>query len=555
MRFGSDSVRAALRGAAFGVMLAAGPAAASDEAWLSSITPRSQAVASAAALNNGPHAGTIAAFYRARAFAPMWTTGDAEGRARLAALLRTLERAPDHGLPAARFDADALVARLSSARGVAAQARLEVDLSATYLALADALSAGIVTPGRIDPSVMKREVLRRDPAALLDAMAAGRPSEVMQDLAPRSPEYVRLMGHLKRLESAVRRGGWGPEVAASKLSPGDEGPDVVALRERLRAKGLMAPSLSARYDAALTEAVRAFQERLGLEPDGVAGPATIAAVNVSAEARLGAVLVAMERERWLSGHHRDGRMIWVNLPEFRARIIDDGITTFTTRAVIGARGDGKATPEFSDTMEYMVVNPSWSVPRGIIARDYLPMLRANPYALRHLDIVDRSGRSVNRGAGFRQYTARSFPFSIRQKPGPNNALGLVKFMFPNPHAIYLHDTPAKHLFDRTVRDYSSGCIRLAEPFDFAHALLARQEAEPEAFFDGILRSRAERRVNLEASIPVHLVYRTAFTDARGGLHFRDDIYGRDAKVLAALREAGVRTGDAALELAEAAGDR
>ena len=160
-----------------------------------------------------------------------------------------------------------------------------------------------------------------------------------------------------------------------------------------------------------------------------------------------------------------------------------------------------------------------------------------------MQITDRRGRVVNRSsANFAKYTARNFPYSMRQPPSSRNALGLVKFMFPNKYNIYLHDTPAKNLFSREVRAYSHGCIRLNDPFDFGYALLAKQEADPKGFFQSQLRTGRESRVNLVDPVPVHIIYRTAYTDARGNLNFRRDIYGRDARIWDALQKAGVELG-------------
>jgi len=342
-----------------------------------------------------------------------------------------------------------------------------------------------------------------------------------------------------RLERRVAAGGWGPTVPAKSLKPGQTGNAVVAMRNRLIAQGFLRRTNGRAYDETMQAAVLAFQRAHGLEPDGVAGASTITEMNVSAEARLRSVMVAMERERWVN-QARGERHILVNIPDFTAKVIDHGKVTFETRSVVGARKADRPTPEFSDVMEFMVINPSWYVPRSIIVNEYLPALRNNPGAVRHLEITDRRGRVVNRGsANFAGYTARNFPYAMRQPPGKSNALGLVKFMFPNRYNIYLHDTPAKNLFGREVRAYSHGCVRLADPFDFAYALLAAQEADPEGYFKSVLRTGRETRVNLETPVPVHLIYRTAFTTAKGGLEFRRDIYGRDAKVWRALSQAGV----------------
>jgi murein L,D-transpeptidase YcbB/YkuD len=237
---------------------------------------------------------------------------------------------------------------------------------------------------------------------------------------------------------------------------------------------------------------------------------------------------------------RGERHVWVNLTDFTASIMDNDRVTFQTRSVIGALDSDRQTPEFSDVMEFMVINPSWYVPRSIIIGEYLPALQRNRNAVSHIEITDRNGRAINRSnVNFAQYTARTFPFSMRQPPSRGNALGLVKFMFPNQYNIYLHDTPAKSLFGREVRAFSHGCVRLNDPFDFAYALLAVQEADPESCFQSIFKKTNERRVNLNEPVPVHLGYRTAFTHTMGQLNFRRDIYNRDSRIWSALANEGV----------------
>jgi len=190
----------------------------------------------------------------------------------------------------------------------------------------------------------------------------------------------------------------------------------------------------------------------------------------------------------------------------------------------------------------MVINPSWYVPRSITENEYLPgMIESEGAASTHLQLIDGSGRVVPREAiDWTQVTPANFPFDLKQPPSGGNALGRVKFMFPNQHNVYLHDTPTKYLFAREVRAFSHGCVRLQDPFDFAYALLAVQEEDPVGTFQSILRTGRETRVDLEQHVPVHLVYRTAFSDLRGHMGYRADVYGRDAKLWAALQDAGVR---------------
>jgi murein L,D-transpeptidase YcbB/YkuD len=523
---------AALAGGALAGLLPAGAAGAATTA----VTGFRQGVAEAAARDEA-----LAAFYRGRDFDGIWSGGDARGVLRRNAFLAALTEAPAHALPAARHDPRGLIAMLQNAGTPFEQGRAEVELSQHFLRFAVDMKSGMVVPREANRHIF-RDRPEHDRLHLMEGFAAAEPVGFLRDLAPRSPEYARLVRERLRLEAVRSMGGWGPEVRAEALVPGMEGAPVVALRNRLIAMGWLGPTATQSYDRAMAAAVERFQAAHGLLPDGVAGAAVLAEVNVGIEARLRSVIVAMERERWNSAP-RGERHVWVNLCDFTACIVDEDRVTFRTRAVIGAVAEDRQSPEFSDEMEFMVINPSWYVPRTIIAREYLPMLQRNPNAAGHLKITDSAGRVLSRGAvDFDRYTARNFPFAMHQPPSASNALGVVKFMFPNPYDIYLHDTPAKDLFEKEVRAFSHGCIRLRDPVDFAHVLLARQTDDPAGFFEERLRTGAETRVNLEQKVPVHLDYRTAFTGVTGGLQFRRDVYGRDADIWRALEALGVALG-------------
>jgi L,D-transpeptidase YcbB len=371
-------------------------------------------------------------------------------------------------------------------------------------------------------------------------LVAPKPGAWLHDLAPKAPEYARLMAEKIALEQVLAQGGWGPVVTAASLEPGATGEAVVALRNRLMAMGYLGRSVTGIYDKSMQTAVQRFQIAHGLVADGVAGEGTVDQINMGADLRLQSVIVALERMRWIGDTPRGARHVWVNLPDFTAKIVDHGQVTFSTRAVVGANEDDRRTPEFSDIMEYFVVNPSWSVPRSITVKEYLPLLQRNANAVRHLNVIDGNGRVVPRGAvNFAAYTARNFPFALRQAPSDGNALGKVKFIFPNPYNIYLHDTPSKDLFNRDVRAFSHGCIRLADPIDFAHEIFGEQSDDPEAEFDRLLVTGAESSVSLTEKVPVHLVYFTAWPGARGVMTYRRDVYGRDAAIWDALVAAGV----------------
>ncbi|MEM5519026.1 L,D-transpeptidase family protein [Sulfitobacter sp. AS59] len=514
---------------AFTVLTSPAPAFAQSIAF-------KQAVAEAASRD-----ADIATYYRIHGYAPVWTDGSDTQRDRRAALMAAISTADKHGLPTARYDPIGLMEQLKNAKTPRDRGLVDVEMTKVFLQYARDLQTGVVVPSRIDSAIV-REVPYRDRQGYMTDFTSADPMQFLRDLRPRTLEYNALMREKLAMENLLSKGGWGPAVPVASLKPGAQGNAVVALRNRLIAMGYLKRSNSMRYDALMEDAVREFQQDHGLNTDGVAGNGTMSEINKSVETRLKSVIVAMERERWLN-KERGPRHVLVNIPAFTAAIVDDGRVTFETRTVVGATKAGRYTPEFSDTMEYIVVNPTWNVPRSIVTKEYLPSMKTNPGAAGHIDLIDGRGRVVSRDSvDFSQYNARNFPFSMRQKPGSRNALGLVKFIFPNKHNIYLHDTPSKNLFARDVRAFSHGCVRLKDPFDFAYALLARQESDPVGFFKAQLNTGRETFVHLDVELPVHLIYRTAFTTARGHTQYRADIYGRDAKIWDALSKAGVAMG-------------
>ncbi len=492
-----------------------------------------QAVAEAAADDR-----EVAAFYRANGYQPIWTGNSEADKARRRALFAGIERAKMHALPVDRYNSDELMRTLRNVRTLRDRGFAEVKMSKALVRLAKDMQSGALVPSQIDPGI-KREIEDRDVTAYLVQVSQGDPRKVIRAFAPRTAEYNRLMKEKLRLERLMMAGGWGATVPAGKLEPGQSGPAVVMLRDRLMAMGYLPRTSTSSYDGNIQAAVRGFQQAHGLEPDGVAGGETMTEINQPIEARLRSIIVAMERERWLN-RDRGQRHILVNLTDFSARIVDNDAITFQTRAVVGKNTHDRRSPEFSDEMEHMVINPTWHVPRSIAVNEYLPQLQRNRNAASHLRLVNSRGQTVSRaGINFGAYSARTFPFDLKQPPSSRNALGLVKFMFPNKYNIYLHDTPAKSLFERAKRDFSHGCIRLQQPFEFAYEILSKQVENPKEFFHARLRTGAETRVDLEQKIPVHIIYRTAFTDAKGQLQFRRDVYGRDARIWAALQRQGV----------------
>ncbi|MFQ3184122.1 MAG: murein L,D-transpeptidase YcbB/YkuD [Alteromonas macleodii] len=492
-----------------------------------------QAVAEAAAGE-----ASLVEFYRARKFEGIWTGATEIDRLRRNALLAAFAGAGDHGLPLSEYDPETLMTRLQTVRTPAEKGTIEVEMSRLFLSYASDIQTGILSPRTVVPEI-RREVQLRPLLEYLKDFLSGAPAPFLASLPPSSPEYARLLREKISLERLLAQGGWGPSVLSGSLAIGASGAGVVDLRDRLLAMGYMDRSATQTYDSTIQVAVRLFQQAHGLSEDGVAGSGTISELNVSVTSRLQQIIVAMERERWMNSP-RGERHIWVNLVDFSAAIIDNDRITFQTRSVIGATSGNRQTPEFSDVMEFMVINPSWYVPRSIVVNEYLPALQIDPNAVNHIEITDQNGLIIDRNnVNFSQFNSNTFPFSMRQPPSRGNALGLVKFIFPNQYNIYLHDTPAKSLFGREIRAFSHGCVRLNDPFDFAHTLLAVQETDPEGVFQRSLQTGREVRIDLVESVPVHLVYRTAFTHTTGQLNFRRDIYNRDSRIWNALANEGV----------------
>jgi len=492
-----------------------------------------QAVAAAASGDRD-----IAAFYKARDYRPIWTgAGDiARRHAYVAAALG----AGNHGLPVSRYDGKQMKQDFAAIRSERARGGLEVTLTRAFLQYARDIQSGVLEPRKLGEEFYIKPP-RRDRLATLNAFVKSSPQLFIRALAPQSPAYQRLLKEKVRLEKRIARGGWGPKVKAKKLRPGQSGKLVVALRKRLSAMGYRNLGISPKFDAGLQRAVQVFQTDHGLNADGVAGRGTLAALNVSALTRLQQVIVALERQRWLN-KPLGKRYILVNQADFRAFVMDNGRPTLTTRVVVGRPGKKYRTPEFEDLMTHMVINPTWNVPQSIATAEYLPMLKKDPMALvqRGLTMTDVSGQDVNPASlDYSQFDDKNFPFAIKQPPSAGNALGRVKFMFPNRFNIYLHDTPSKSLFARDRRTFSHGCVRVQKPFQLAYTLLAKQTSDPKGLFQRYLNSGVETEVNLKTPVPVYLTYWTAWITPEGRANFRRDAYGRDKKVFRALEKAGV----------------
>jgi len=478
----------------------------------------------------------IAAFYAANKYKPIFAGNGNSGRRK--ALLTALRKSGDHGLPTARYQVKELASLLRSGVRLTGLGTAEITAAKIYVKYANDLNTGILTPSRVDSEIaMKKRKLSA--AALLKGAAKGNFKNYLASLAPKHPDYARLVKEKQRLSNA--RGGNTPDVPLKTIKPGQSGSNVVAMRVKLQSLGYGNLGKSKTYDAALVKVVKKFQKDRSLGADGIAGPATIKSMNLGPKGQLSRIVVNLERQRWLN-FERQKRHIFVNLPDFSVAVMDNGKPSFVSRTVIGKRVKDQRSPEFVDSMTHMVINPTWHVPRSIAGKEYLPIIRKDPGFLsrKNMTMLNSAGKTVNPASvDLAGYDENSFPYFIKQRPNAGNALGKVKFMFPNKYNIYLHDTPSKSLFNREVRAFSHGCIRVHKPFDFAYHLLAKQSSNPKGLFQNFLKTGQEKYVNLKAPVQVIIAYQTVVFDAKGKATYRGDVYGRDAKIASALRKAGV----------------
>jgi murein L,D-transpeptidase YcbB/YkuD len=477
----------------------------------------------------------LSQLYRRREFRPAWLRPD-----RQAQLLALVEASRDHGLDPSDYHADAL--RKGRADGPD-EAR---DLADRDLLFTDALVRlvyhlhfGKTNPRRLYADwSFSRPLGPIEPVQALEALLAGeRLVEAVESHAPQLSLYRDLRQALAQHRTIEASGGWGTVPAGGTLKPGMRDPRVQALRARLAASVDLSwqptgdPEL---FDEALETAVQRFQMRHRLEPDAAVGARTVQALNVDVAWRVEQIRVNLERLRWFGQDFKDDHLL-VDVAGYSARLYLDAEVAWSSRVVVGR--PYRRTPAFRATMQSITLNPAWSVPPTILREDVLPRIIKDRRYLdeNHMHVVDQSGRRISPSAiEWERYRASPFPYRIVQDPGPANPLGQIRFNLPNPYGVCLHDTPAKELFERTQRAFSSGCIRLEKPHELAILLLDDTQHWNAETLRAEIATGETRTLPIKRRVPVMALYLTAEAEEDGTTYFRPNLYAQDAKVAAAL---------------------
>lgn len=491
----------------------------------------------------------LAEFYRQRAFEPAWVLkeGPSPQADRLLSVLRS---AGQYGLSPADYHLEAIQGLLGSWRGSrkwqpGEGADFDLLCTDAFMLFGSHLLSGVVNPNGLFKMWESRRRFVDWPAYLCDALAAGTVDVYLQVLKPDYPGYDRLAAFVAEYRKIAAAGGWPVLPPGRSMKRGVKDARVPLLRKRLIAGGDLAPAAASedpRFDGALDQAVRRFQRRHGLAEDGAVHKETLKALNVPVERRIVQMLLNLERWRWLP-QEVGSRFLFINIPDFSLTVVENGRVPLSMRIVVGRRTsrDPKIdyrTPVFTGRMSYLEINPYWNVPHNIAWKEYLPKLKKDPLSLKKegMNIIIGRDTIVNpETVDWKKIDEKTFKkYRIRQDPGDFNALSHIKFMFPNRFDVYLHDTPQRSLFKRTVRDFSHGCMRVEKPIDLAVYLLQDEVNWSREKILAAIRKGKNQAVDLPVPITVHIAYWTAWVDPDGMVQFRDDIYRYDSVLEAVL---------------------
>ncbi len=517
---------------------------------LSSLIDHAAALpADAAGEQTVPISQEVADFYRARGNQPLWQ-GTSGLRIAAHALVERLRSAAEHGLCGEDYLLEPIdrlmgfraeLVRRAERLAPAEAALLDVLLTQAFFGYGTHLVEGRVDPAlaHVDWRARRRKIdLAKLLAPAVEGDSLGR---LLAELAPPHEGYRELLAALDYYRQLAARGGWPRVPGGESLHPGDIDPRMPGIRARLLVTGELAAPVDFERNAfgpTTLQAVKLFQARHGLEPDGVVGRRTVAAMNVPVEARIRQIELNLERWRWLA---RDlgKRHIRVNIADYSLEVVEAGEVVLAMPVIVGT--PYRKTPVFTAQMTYLEFAPYWTVPATILREDKLPAIRKDPDYLKknHFRVIRSSGRAMSEeelaGIDWHRVTAERFPGELRMDPGPWNPLGRVKFMFPNQFNVYLHDTNEPALFDRSRRNFSSGCIRIERPVELARYLLLGLPGWSEERLQEALARTSPMQVGI-SPVPTHLQYWTAWVAADGTVQLRTDLYHRDLDLEVALAD-------------------
>ncbi len=486
-------------------------------------------------------------FYKNRDFRPAWDNWDALMDANGA-----LQRSYEDGLNPEDYHADALIRLVSMMEHKLKENEFDYDWVAEFdILITDAimLYAFHLLEGKVDPESLDpdwnyafREISPDAPYILEKHIEAGNVSHALAQLRPRMPIYKMSMDLLSEYRVIKDKGGWGTIEAAGVIKPGMEDQRLPEIRKRLWITGELSSDTnmgSLVYDESIVADIKKFQSRNALTADGIIGKGTFEAMNIPVEKKIDALRVNLERNRWIMANLTSDFII-VNIAAFKAYYMRDYKVVFSTNVQVGKTYH--KTPVFRERLRYIEFNPTWTVPVSIIRSSIIPKMKADPAYLdnHHFELIDGSGNIVsNSSVDYENLSASNFRYSVRQKAGPWNALGEVKFIFPNKHSVYLHDTPSKSLFNQQDRTFSHGCIRTQNPLSLAEVVLDGSDWT-DAKINATIKSRITTRAVPDKAIDVLLLYWTAGYYNGDGIGFFKDVYERDTKVLKRLNEKDTR---------------
>lgn len=480
----------------------------------------------------------LASFYKNNKFSPIWYNENGFN-APAYELMEVIKNIEQEGLRLNLYRYNYLKRNLSkNDLNIEEKALTEIILSNSYLLLASHFTNGLLDPETYQENwdSIKNIINISDFLSDVNKENSNNIRDTLYSLLPQTENYLKLRNNFNSYKEIKEKGGFQEVNIERVVEEGMQGYDIKQIKLRLRQTNDFKGEVNNQFDKELHRAVADFQKRHGLTPDGIVGKDTVLALNKDIEKKLKKIKINLERLRWLPQKLGE-TYIFVNIADYQLKVVEENNNVMDMKVIVGK--EQRSTPVFSDEIDHLVINPAWNLPESIAVKDKLPLIQEdvdyltkNNYKV--LRISEGKFEEVDpKEIEWEELNEDNFNYYLKQEPGPNNALGRIKFMFPNKYSVYLHDTPQKELFEEAERSFSSGCIRVEAPFKLAEYILKRNNKwEPEKI-ENILATKEETKIDLTKKIPIHIIYMTAWVNDEEQLQFRDDIYNRDKNLIEA----------------------